>query len=531
RRLVWLAGKGRTGDPCAAGGAGRMKIALVSIAAILALYYQTLWAMVLIWSRSQTFAHGFVIAPASAWLIWQQRHTLAGMVQRPGMRPALLLLPLGTAWLLADAANVPVIMQYALVLMIPASLAAILGWPMVRAIAFPLAYLLLAVPFGEVFIPPLIDFTARFAVAALQLTGVPVFRENNDFSIPSGNWSVVDACSGLRYVIASLALGSMYAWLNFRSLGRRLAFGAVALLLPILANGLRAYLIVMIGHCSDMRLAVGIDHLVYGWLFFGIVCLLLYWAASFWREAPAPAAAAPPRPVLRPVLRPDPVPRSGPLLRRSAASAAVCVALAAWWPLLALLLARAPAPPPASLRIELAALQADTAAWSAAPLTPQDWRAGHGGDPLEFTQSYRGPVGRVNLQLAWYASQHQGAELLAPAPPPSGAQWRRSEDGAASVVLPNGRTLYLRESVFQGGERRLLVWRWYRQDGTDTVNAWLLKLLLAKSKLLREPGDGAEIIVSAPFDEDRVAARQSMQTFLADMMPAITQGLDHAARR
>src|SRR4029077_9557246 len=141
-----------------------------------------------------------------------------------------------------------------------------------------------AVPFGEALIPPLINFTADFTVGALQLTGVPVYREGSFFTIPSGNWSVVEACSGLRYLIASFTLGALYAYLTYRSLKRRLVFIGLSIIVPVLANGVRAYLIVITGHLSDMRLAVGIDHLIYGWVFFGIVMLLLFWIGTFWRE-------------------------------------------------------------------------------------------------------------------------------------------------------------------------------------------------------------------------------------------------------
>ncbi|MFM9435264.1 exosortase A [Janthinobacterium sp. CG_23.3] len=306
----------------------------LALPAIVALYHDSFWSMLLLWSRSQTFAHGFAVLPISAWLVWRQRGALAAAPQRPSAAGLALLPLLGAAWLLADLANVSVVCQYAATAMLPATVLAVLGRRASGCIAFPLAYLLLAVPFGEVFIPPLIDFTARFTVGALQLTGVPVFRENNNFSIPSGNWSVVEACSGLRYVIASVVLGTLYAHLNYRGAGRRLAFIAVALLLPILANGVRAYLIVMLGHWSDMRLAAGVDHLVYGWIFFGVVSLLLYWVAALWRDQPAPGAAA--APAVEAPVRPR-------RRRASAAAAAACVALAACWPWLAASLRQPPA--------------------------------------------------------------------------------------------------------------------------------------------------------------------------------------------
>src|SRR5450830_1069168 len=278
--------------PHAQGQQQALAILLLALAAVVLLYHATFWSMLELWSRSQTFAHGFLIVPISCWLAWCQRARLAALAPQPSRQGLLLLGALGLAWLLADAANVQVVEQYAATAMLPACVLAILGWPAVRLLAFPLVYLLLAVPFGEVFIEPLIDFTASFTVAALQLTGLPVFRDGSNFFLPTGNWSVVEACSGLRYLIASLALGALFARINCHSTGRRLAVMAAALVVPIVANGVRAYLIVMLGHLSNMRLAVGIDHLVYGWLFFGLVALLLFWFAARWRERPLAAAAA-----------------------------------------------------------------------------------------------------------------------------------------------------------------------------------------------------------------------------------------------
>ena len=208
--------------PHAQGQQQALAILLLALAAVVLLYHATFWSMLELWSRSQTFAHGFLIVPISCWLAWRQRARLAALAPQPSWQGLLLLGALGLAWLLADAANVPVVEQYAATAMLPACVLAILGWPAVRLLAFPLAYLFLAVPFGEVFLDPLIDFTAAFTVTALQWTGVPVFRDGNNFSLPTGNWSVVEACSGLRYLIAALALGALYAHVHCHSARRRL---------------------------------------------------------------------------------------------------------------------------------------------------------------------------------------------------------------------------------------------------------------------------------------------------------------------
>ena len=77
------------------------------------------------------------------------------------------------------------------------------------------------------------------------LTGIPVYREGLQFVIPSGTWSVVEACSGIRYLIASFTVGSLFAYLSYRSLHQAAASSsACPLLVPLVANWLRAYMIV-----------------------------------------------------------------------------------------------------------------------------------------------------------------------------------------------------------------------------------------------------------------------------------------------
>ena len=90
-------------------------------------------------------------------------------------------------------------------------------------------------------------------------------------------FEVAVACSGIRYLIASLAVGTLYAYLTYQKGYKQIAFIIFAGIIPILANGIRAYLIVIIAHYSDMEYATGADHLIYGWVFFGLVIMFMFW--------------------------------------------------------------------------------------------------------------------------------------------------------------------------------------------------------------------------------------------------------------
>lgn len=265
------------------------------VVAILLLYRDTAIAMVGIWYRSDTFAHAFLVAPISGWLIWRRRHDLLALRPRPQPWVLPLIALAAVAWLLGDLVAVNAVTQFALVTMLVLSVPALVGVAVARRILFPLVFLYFCVPVGEFLLPVLMEATADFTIAALQLTGIPVYREGLQFIIPSGSWSVVEACSGVRYLIASLMVGALFGYLNYASNRKRFIFAAFSLVVPIVANWLRAYMIVMIGHLSDNKLASGVDHLIYGWVFFGIVITTMFLVGSRWSDSDDnPAAAAAP---------------------------------------------------------------------------------------------------------------------------------------------------------------------------------------------------------------------------------------------
>ncbi|MBK9685552.1 MAG: exosortase A [Betaproteobacteria bacterium] len=277
--------------------------ALLALGAVLlvlgGLYADTVSSMVGIWYRSETFAHAFLVPPITLWLVWRQRGALVQLTPRPQPWLLLGLAAFASLWLLADLVLVNAAAQFAWVAMLVLAVPAVLGLQVAMTILFPLLFLFFAVPIGEFMTVPMMQWTADFTVAALRWSGVPVYREGLKFVIPSGSWSVVEACSGVRYLIASFMVGTLFAYLNYQSWKRRALFMLVSILVPIVANWLRAYMIVMLGHLSGNTIAVGADHLVYGWVFFGIVIMIMFLIGARWSEpepappvGPGPGAAA-----------------------------------------------------------------------------------------------------------------------------------------------------------------------------------------------------------------------------------------------
>ncbi|MEJ5210375.1 MAG: exosortase A [Burkholderiales bacterium] len=489
-------------------------IALAGVLALFVIYWPTVASTVAIWRRSDTFAHGFLIFPISAWLIWQRRREIAALSPVPDWRGVILLAGLGLVWLAAEVARVLVVQQLALVAMVPALMFTLLGWRVTWAMAFPLAFLLFAVPMGEFLIPPMMEFTADFTVAALRLTGIPVYREGTFFTIPSGNWSVVEGCSGLRYLIASFTLGTLYGYLTYRSLKKRLLFAVASIVVPIIANGLRAYMIVMIAHLSDMRLALGVDHYIYGWVFFGLVMLLLFWIGSFWREDETEQAAAhvveygwaPPRGLV-------------PML-------AAGLVVAALWPGYAAYL-EGLAPKNLAVRLDP---PAGRNGWRmVGPVT--DWRPEYKGMDASLHQTYARDGRVVGVFLAYYRYQRQDAELI-------NSQnvmvrqkhpvWSNVGETSRRVQLA-GRPVAVVETRLRSAPQRLLVWHWNWLNGPFTINPYWAKFYEARARLLGHWDDAAAIIVYTPYEDQPEGAAHTLQEFLNDMLPALTATLAQAA--
>ncbi|RMD80214.1 MAG: exosortase, partial [Gammaproteobacteria bacterium] len=162
-------------------------LTVLLLAVMLVEYRKTAASLVEIWSRSGTFSHGFLIVPITLVLLWKRREALSQVPIRPApWSGAGLIAAAGFLWYLSLEVGALIGAQLALVIMVPGIVAAVWGWPTVRAAAFPLAYLVFAVPMGESLVPPLMDFTANFTVTALQLTGIPVYQEGTYFELPTG---------------------------------------------------------------------------------------------------------------------------------------------------------------------------------------------------------------------------------------------------------------------------------------------------------------------------------------------------------
>lgn len=484
-------------------------------------------SLVDLWSKSDTYAHGFVVPLISMWLAWRARGRLTGFVPAPSLLALGGMLVLSLVWLLGDLVAVNALVHPTLVALLVLSFVAVFGTAVSRQLLFPLGFLFFAVPMGDFMLPWLMERTADFTVLALRLSGIPVYREGLQFVIPTGNWSVVEACSGIRYLIASLMVGCLFAYLSYNSLRKRWLFMLVALLVPLLANWVRAYLIVMIGHLSGNELATGVDHLIYGWVFFGLVILAMLFIGARWSDPVEPEATA---------------------ATQSPAIARLPAERALWWTAAgAVLLLVTP-------HLMLRGLQAsinltpprtvDMVAvppWQAHGQHASPWVPAFQNPSIERKLTFRAADGQtVDLGISYYRQQSRERKLVSSSnalvishddhwAQVQGGQYSAEAEGQPLVV----QTAILRDRTasLTADASRLRVWRFYWVGGRF-IGSDIRAKLLGAQQLLQGQGDDAAIIVLStllnaqlPEAERVAAADRVLGSFLRTQVVALQTAL------
>lgn len=491
-------------------------VLVTAVIAILALFHQTAASIVAVWRNSETFSHGFVIIPIVLGLIWYRRHALMSTQPRPWPWALTGVALAGLAWLVGAAGDVSGIQHFALAAMIPFTVWAVLGHAATRTLVFPLGYLFFAVPFGAFLIQPLMIVTADMTVGLVRASGVPVYREAMEFTLPTGSWSVIEACSGVRYLIAAVVLGVLYAYLVYRSIWRRLVFIGLSVAVPIIANGLRAYMIVMIGHHGGMEYAAGADHLLYGWVFFGIVIFLLFWIGSWWREdRPSSGGRANPSTDGVPGATATSAAPGGS--RRLVGTGLVAVLIALGWPVYAGYIVRAD-----SGGVPELAAPVFGGGWQPVATPTDDWRPDYHDPRAELSQYYAGEGPRLGLYVGYYKDQLEHAEMLAwghAIAPSGGSGWRQL--GIRDGPVAGSGSVRPAEAVLGRNRERMLAWRWYWVDGRWTASRIEVKARVTLARLLNRGDDTAVVVIHAPFDHSPEEVRAHLRDFSDRTLPAL----------
>jgi len=471
--------------------------------AILLLFHRDAIHMATIWWTSSTYNHVLLIPPILAWLVWQRRPELSLLTPAAWWPPLAAVALGGLAWLLGEAAGLALARHAGLVLMLQGTVAACLGKAVTRGLAFPLFFAVFLVPAGEEIVPLMQTLTADISMVLLAASGIPAHIEGVFITTPTGYFEVAEACAGVKFLIAMIAIGALVANLCFRSWPRRIAFMAAAILIPILANGVRAFGTIYIAEASGLEFAEGFDHIFYGWIFFALVIALLMGAGWRFFDRRVDERWFDPAALQR---RPEPA-------SNWRAVTALVVALAAL-PVLwsAAVSAAGTETPPSDIAFP------EVRGWQrVAPTNGRPWQPHFAGADLLRMARYRDADGReVDLALAVFARQGEGRELVAygqGAVAPGGAwAWTDSSpapaNGTAELIASNGTT---REVV-----------SFYRVGDSLTGSGMQVKLETMKTRLLGGPQRAVAVLVSAEAPGAGTSARPAIDAFLAALGPVDT---------
>lgn len=249
-------------------------------------FHEEIAAAVRVWLRSTAYNHCFLVLPIAAYLAWDRRALIRDAALSPAPWLGLAGFPLAQAWLMAERIGFMEARQLIALCFVELLFLAVLGWKICRRFAAPLLCLFFLIPFGAFAVPLLQSITTRFTIAGLDALGVPNYSDGYTIEIAGGTFYVAEACAGLRFLIAALAFGVLYAMLMYRGRLRRAVFVLASLVVPVIANGLRALGIVVLGDVLGSAEAAAADHILYGWIFFSIVLLLLTILGLPFRQEP-----------------------------------------------------------------------------------------------------------------------------------------------------------------------------------------------------------------------------------------------------
>lgn len=351
-----------------------------------------------LWYESIVYNHGYLVLAGIFFLLYTRRGALASL-RVNGSGFALFLLAGACSLLIfAQAADVR-FLRLALVPFIVVFWGwAIWGWGFVKVAGGPVLLLLFAVPFWDDLSPMLQHITVFFNDIFLRIADIEATINEFYIVLEVGTFLVEDGCSGVRYLMVALFLGSFYGQLYYQSATRTVLLVVIAGLLSMLANWIRVFGIIAAGHYTNMETSLVEDHELFGWVIFFVFTLVpLYFISGKLEPVARDKAAGLTR-------VPQPNARSAPI-----------------WPVLASLLILWPAIMPLALESRTARV---AQSWNPTlPDNVDEWRG-----PLRHANiwkpDYQGPdvniggvyvsddLQQVQLQITGYRRQAQNKELI-----------------------------------------------------------------------------------------------------------------------
>jgi exosortase D (VPLPA-CTERM-specific) len=383
------------------------------------------------------------------------------------------------------------------------------GWQALRLLAFPLVLLVFMIPLPQYLTQkltlPLQLVSSQVATSLLHLIGVPAVRQGNVIDLGVRQLQVVAACSGLRYILALLALGIIFCYFYQRRAWKTALLMIAVIPAAIFANALR-----VAGMGLYPALQEGFWHGFTGWLIFVFcfACLLFLNKILSWREAPAPLRPPDPDNQGKEFAPADSKPAAAPLL------AGLVIILGLGY--LGLQLGNIP---PVPLKQSFDRFPMELGPWrgKASAIDPAMFQATGASTYLNADYS-DGQNPPINLWIAYYENQKGGGAVHSPFSCLTGSGWSLIKEEIAEIAPGKPVRVLLME---QGGQR-YLVYYWYLQRGRWLASEYWNKLLLSWDGLTRRRADGALVRLVTPVGSDAPSAQTRLDSFATYLIPLLS---------
>lgn len=231
------------------------------------------------WSDDPGASHGPLIPVIAALLLWAKREQLARLPRRASLA-GLGLLAVGLMLqALASWADVLFLLPLALVVGVWGLVVYLYGRQVARAAVFPLSFLLFAVPWPDFLVEavsfPLQIWTSTYSAMAAGMLGVPVVRDGVQLNVGTFALTVAAPCSGIRSLVALMAIAAVFAYLLPAPMPRRVALFAAGIPVALVANTVRVTAILLMAKQFGTKIALGFFHDYSSPFLFVLACLVL----------------------------------------------------------------------------------------------------------------------------------------------------------------------------------------------------------------------------------------------------------------
>ncbi|RLG54243.1 MAG: exosortase [Candidatus Hydrothermarchaeota archaeon] len=257
---------------------GRLKLIFLAIL-VSVLYFKTFVWLGQVYRTDPENSHGFLIPLVLGYLIWSKRDVLKMAKSRPASWGVVLIVLAILLQILSFRAGVYITSVLSFIILVTGLILYLMGSELLKKLSFPVLYMFFLVPLPglvqAILTFPMKIFASKVSAGILGAMGTPVLREGNVLVMPEYSFEVADACSGLRSMMALLALGALFAYFTQHTIFRKLLLFLLSVPIAIAANIFRIVVTCLIAYYVSTSIVEGFLHEFSGILVFMSAVVLL----------------------------------------------------------------------------------------------------------------------------------------------------------------------------------------------------------------------------------------------------------------